>query len=250
MLAQPSLTSRTIGAIPDLFPLVISAAFTGALFAHLHAAGFWWLPALSVMLGVICLAISQANALHTAPARAAAAKWPIIDAPWIQELGAAHGVAIAHVVEVPATGAFWIHAGRSSTGTPRGIIALGQHLDPDHLHTTLSHEFAHGALEHLPARARATSIALVPMMLPATAAFSGPAITACIAVLAGVGSVLWFCSFCRRQEIEADIGAAMYAGQDNALGMLDSLAPFATSPHLCALHPPVAARKAAVSALS
>lgn len=223
----------------------VSAAIVGVFFAHLADIGYAWLPVLAVSLAIPAVFQNQRWSMNAAE-RTALSQWERIEAPWISALASRHGVRVDTVVSVPATGAFWIHAGFTPDGTPRGVIGLGAHLDDAHLETTLIHEFGHGALQHLPKRATAAAQACTPALLPALLAPLSPAVVAPVAVVASIAGVFWFYSFCRRQEIEADLFAAKHAGVSPTLGMLDSLAPYANPADLLALHPPITARRTAV----
>lgn len=244
-VSKPKLCWLFFKALCSLFPVVVTASIVGVFFAHLADIGYAWLPALAVSLAVPAVYWNQKWSMNAAEGTALA-QWERVEAPWISDLASRHGVRVDAVVSVPATGAFWIHAGSAPDGTPRGIIGLGEHLDDAHLETTLSHEFGHGALQHLPKRATAAAQATTPALLPALFAPFGPVAAASLAVLSAVFGVLWFSAFCRRQELEADLFASRHSGVTPTLGMLESLAPYANAADLLALHPPIAARRTAV----
>jgi Zn-dependent protease with chaperone function len=232
-------------ATSELFPVGVTAAFVGVFFSHLASEGYAWLPVFAVALAIPAVFWNQRSSMNAAE-RTALTRWERINASWITNLAHKHGVEVQDVVSVPATGAFWIHAGFSSSGTPRGVIGLGDNLDDTHLETTLAHEFGHGALHHLPKRTKAAAQAVLPAFIPALLAPLGPAVVAPVSVLAAFTGVLWFFAFCRRQELEADLFAFRHTDCQAALGMLDSLAPFSNPADLLALHPPVTARRSAI----
>jgi Zn-dependent protease with chaperone function len=232
-------------AASELFPVGVSAAFVGLFFSHLASEGYAWLPVLAVTLTIPAVFWSQRSFMNAAE-RTVLTRWERIDAPWISNLARDHGVEVQDIVSLPATGAFWIHAGFSASGTPRGVIGLGENLDDAHLETTLVHEFGHGALHHLPKRTKAAAQAVLPAFIPALLSPFNPAVVAAIAVLASFTGVLWFSAFCRRQELEADLFAFRHTDGRATLGMLDSLAPFSNPADLLALHPPISSRRSAI----